>query len=265
MNSLISLKQYIEHARSKLLNHPIYRAVDSKEKLRLFMQAHVFAVWDFMSLVKRLQQDLTCVKVPWTPPRSPAAARLINEIVLVEESDLGLDGKPISHFELYLAAMEEIQANTQPIRAFVRGISEGIPLRVALEAAEAPQEVQAFVTETLSCAQNATAVEVAAAFLFGREDLIPEMFRRLLKNWDEQSVPYFAYYLHRHISIDGETHGPQAERLLQEIAGTDARAWRLAGETATRAIEARIKLWDSIVRSISPQSNLQEGIRIERS
>lgn len=112
MNSLEALKQRIDGARSKLLNHPIYRAVDSQEKLRVFMESHVFAVWDFMSLTKRLQQDLTCVKVPWTPPRSPAASRLINEIVLAEESDLEPDGKPISHFELYLAAMEEVQANT---------------------------------------------------------------------------------------------------------------------------------------------------------
>jgi DUF3050 family protein len=68
------------------------------------MQIHVLAVWDFMSLVKRLQSEVTVQRLPWMPPISAQIARFANEVVLGEESDLGPDKKPTSHFELYLSA-----------------------------------------------------------------------------------------------------------------------------------------------------------------
>lgn len=247
MDSFALLKQSIESTRARLLNHPIYHAVDSREKLRLFMETHVFAVWDFMSLVKRLQNDLSCVQVPWTPPPSARAARFINEIVLAEESDLGIDGKPISHFELYLQAMKEVQANVEPIQTFVRQISEHVPLAQAMQASKLSPTQQNFVTATISCAANANTLEVASFFFFGREDLIPEMFSRLLEKWNTHEFPHFTYYLERHIQLDGDTHGPQAEDLLREIAGNGSHAWQRAENAAKRAIQARIELWDSVL------------------
>ena len=64
--------------RAQLLDHPVYAEVASIVDLRRFMEDHVFAVWDFMSLLKRLQQDLTCTKVPLFPANNARAARLID-------------------------------------------------------------------------------------------------------------------------------------------------------------------------------------------
>ncbi len=91
--------------------HPLYRELSSLERLRRFQQYHVFAVWDFMCLLKALQQQLTCPTVPWLPVGDPEVRRLINEIVLGEESDELPGGRVLSHFELYLEAMRESGAD----------------------------------------------------------------------------------------------------------------------------------------------------------
>jgi Protein of unknown function (DUF3050) len=82
--------------RAALSDHPIYTHVTSVADLRMFMEDHVFAVWDLMSLQKRLQQVMTCIKVPWFPGADTTAARLINDIVIGEETDVGPDGSPTS-------------------------------------------------------------------------------------------------------------------------------------------------------------------------
>src|ERR1700722_20099469 len=95
---LEELREKIAPLREALLHHPIYTEVDSLDRLRQFMQMHVFAVWDFMSLVKRLQNEVTSRSLPWLPPTKAQVARFANEVVLGEESGMGPDGKPASHF-----------------------------------------------------------------------------------------------------------------------------------------------------------------------
>jgi hypothetical protein len=121
MTSSIVPKQGRDHLatlRAKLLDHPIYGEVGSVADLRLFMEDHVFAVWDFMSLLKRLQQDITCTRVPWFPADSARAARLINDIVIGEETDVGPDGSYVSHLDLYLRAMADVGSSTEQFDTF---------------------------------------------------------------------------------------------------------------------------------------------------
>jgi len=242
------LRKSAEPLRETLLKHPIYAHVDCLDRLREFMGIHVFAVWDFMSLVKRLQREVTVQHLPWMPPARPQVARFANEVVLGEESDLGPDGKPASHFELYLRAMDEIGAETAGIRAFIAGIDRGKSWEVALGELHAPAGISDFVSETLRCAIYGSVVEVASYFFFGREDVIPEMFKKLLVLWSAGAgeVPHFAFYLERHIELDGESHGPWAQEMLMALAGEDKDKWIAATRAARRAISSRIRLWDDV-------------------
>jgi len=95
-----SLNEQLTPYKKQLIHHPIYSNIASKDDLRLFMEDHVYAVWDFMSLVKKLQLELTTTSLPWQPPTDNATARLINEIVWGEETDLDKDGKAVSRFEM---------------------------------------------------------------------------------------------------------------------------------------------------------------------
>jgi DUF3050 family protein len=227
--------------------HPLYAAVDTLPRLRRFMSVHVFAVWDFMCLAKRLQRDFTSLDELWRPPARPALARFINGLILGEESDLDPDGQPISHLELYLSAMEEVGAATSVMRHFLGLLDHGARADTALVTAGASPAAMRFVGRTLTTAIHGSTVEVLSAFLFGREDLIPEMFSRILPKWAESRMASrFAYYVARHIELDGDDHGPAAERALTDLAGTDAEAWSAARLAAQEAIRARIDLWDGV-------------------
>lgn len=241
------LRAAIEPMRGVLLAHPLYAAIDDLPRLRAFMQVHVFAVWDFMCLAKRLQRELTSLEPLWRPPRRPALARFINGVILGEESDLGPDHDATSHCELYVAAMKEVGADTTGIERFLRMIEDDVEVEVALAAAGAPLAARTFVRHTLADALDGSPPEVLSAFLFGREDLIPDMFARILPRWREsRDARRFTYYVERHIELDGDDHGPAAQRALIELCGTDPAAWAAARRAAEDAIAARIALWDRV-------------------
>src|ERR1700752_183520 len=146
--------------RAQLLDHPVYAEVASVADLRRFMEDHVFAVWDFMSLLKRLQQDLTSTKVPWFPADNAKAARLINDIVIGEETDVDPDGSYVSHLDLYLRAMADVGASTRQFEAFRSLALLGVPVEVALMRIGASSHVQAFVAHTMTLANSGSTEEV---------------------------------------------------------------------------------------------------------
>jgi hypothetical protein len=237
----------------RLVEHPLYAALRGPDDVLTFMRGHVFCVWDFMSLLKGLQRRLSCVEVPWLPSPDPAARRLVNEIVLAEESDEDGRGGHISHFELYLAAMREAGADAAPVGRFMDALHGGVGLEEALGRAAAPPAVGASVRLSLDLARNAETHRLAAAFALGREEVIPSLFSRLLDRLATTEPARFGrlqYYLKRHVDLDGDLHGPQARRLVERLCGGDPRRLREALETAWHCLEARLRVWDEILAAL---------------
>ena len=241
---LSALQKAIEPHRVPVVSHPIYREMTSLPRVREFLEHHVFAVWDFMSLLTSLQVQLTCVRLPWVPQGSPTSRRLINEIVLVEESDELGAGVFRSHFELYLDAMDEAGADRGPVDDFLRLIRSDVPLGEALDKAAVPPAAADFVRATWRIVEREPVHCQAAAFAFGREALIPEMFEQVVRIPDPQgTLTVFKDYLARHIEVDGEQHTPMAMQMLVDLCGNDDLKWQQSARCVCAALDARRRLW----------------------
>ena len=253
MNGRNSIKKAIEPLRQRIIHHQVYSAIENIEDLKVFMKYHVFAVWDFMSLLKILQNNLTCTTVPWFPRGSAETRYLINEIVLGEESDVDAEGNRKSHFEMYLDAMKQCGADADPIKKFILVLEKTGDLDGAFTASYAPKEAREFVSFTFRIIGSDKNHLQSAIFTFGREDLIPGMFVSLVNDLHKkipESISLFKYYLERHIELDGDHHAGLSALMLTHVCGNDAKKWQEATQTAQEALTARIALWDGIAALI---------------
>jgi pyrroloquinoline quinone (PQQ) biosynthesis protein C len=253
MNPLKELENEIIPLRQQIVNHPVYEQIETQKDLQVFMQYHVFAVWDFMSLLKALQINLTCTTLPWLPVGSANTRFLINEIVTGEESDVDENGNRMSHFELYIKAMEQCGGSTETINNFINALLKGEPVEEALKTANVPTAVQEFVNNTFQVVDSNKSYIQAAVFTFGREDLIPDMFLSIVNDLYKrlpESLSTFKYYLERHIEIDGDHHSNLALEMTAELLGDDHEKWEEAKQAVKRCLEKRIKLWDGALNGI---------------
>jgi hypothetical protein len=239
-------KALIEEHSNLLKNHSLLvtNNIQSKEDLRIFMEHHVFAVWDFMSLLKTLQHEIVPTTNLWIPTRGTRSdiARMINEIVLCEETDIAPGGGSVSHFDLYLQSMLEVGADIKPINVFLKNIdTSSIPYHLASKPAEK------FMRNTFGAIRRGPHC-AAAAFAYGRETIIPDMFTRLLSqlNISRLEAPKFHYYLQRHIEVDGDEHGPMSEHLVEYFCDDDPIKVHEAEQAAISAIQARIEFFNDI-------------------
>ena len=253
MNNYVEqLKSNIEPVRNTLLAHPVYSQIQDLHGLQRFSETHVFAVWDFMSLLKSLQIGLTSVTLPWLPVGNADTRYLINEIVLGEESDVDEAGNRISHFELYLKAMQQMGASTNVIETIIAQINTGTKVQDAIEGAQLPKQVKDFLQFTFDISFNAPLHVKAAVFTFGREDLIPSMFMKILDKIYADApdkVSIFKYYIERHIEVDGDHHSHLALDMVNRLCGSDASKWEEATAASVKALALRIGLWDAIFES----------------
>lgn len=252
-NSVERLERAIAPLREELLAHPMYEAISSVADLRVFMEQHVFAVWDFMSLLKRLQRHAAGCELPWVPPVDISVARFINEIVLGEECDRDGAGGYLSHFELYLNAMSNISADRTGIDQLIAGLRDGADFATVWSRIPKTASTGAFVDTTINLALHGQVHEVAASFCYGREEVIPDMFSRLVPKIKASDLPVddVVYYLERHIELDGDEHGALARGLVEALIGDSETKLTEAIAAATKAIEARIELWNGILAEIS--------------
>lgn len=237
-----------------LLQHSLYDKVKTIDDLKRFLEGHVYAVWDFMSLLKALQARLTCTSVPWLPTGNPEARYLINGIVLAEESDMTADSRRLSHFEMYLEAMKECGADTAEIEAFLADVESTQNIYVSIKKSRLHEGIKAFLDYTFRIVDHGNGHEIAAAFTFGREDLIPAMFTEILRNFRRQfpeaKLDKLIYYFERHIALDADEHGPMAMQMVERLCGSDPAKWREAEEVSAMALEKRLGLWNAIEENI---------------
>jgi len=254
------INERLKPLTNQLINHSLYQKINRPEHLQLFMEHHVFAVWDFMSLLKALQIKLTRTTTPWIPAGDPETRYLINEIVLAEETDINLDGNRQSHFEMYLDAMTAAGANRSKVEDFIEQVSHGTDIFLIIASAKLPISIKQFLKHTFEVIYSQEAHKIASAFTFGREGLIPAMFTSIIGNvqekFPEQDLSLFKYYFDRHIELDEDEHGPMAYRMVEQLCGEDKVKWQQVNATAQQSLKSRIKLWDGIEAEIEKLNNI---------
>ena len=241
----------IESVSKKLEAHPVFSNLNTLDELRVFMEHHVFAVWDFMSLLKRLQEIYVPHGSPWVPQSNGNVVRFINEIVMEEESDEAFNAngeRYASHFEIYLEAMKEVGASTDSINHFIHEVrTSGLNNAMDLDCVPAPS--REFMKHTFELIEQGKGHEIAASFSIGRESIVPVMFKRILEltKIGVSDAPVFHYYLERHAHLDGEHHGPMALKLLDDLCASEQEKEKEVILQVQSSLNARIKLWDGVI------------------
>lgn len=255
-----SINTSIYPQKKFLLEHSLYKKIKTIEDLHIFLETHIYAVWDFMSLLKALQSKLTCTTTPWFATDNPETRYLINEIVLAEESDLTINGKRQSHFEMYIDAMKDCGANTLAIESFLLNIAETRNIFVSIKRSALHPDIKAFLDFSFRTIEEGKSHAIAAAFTFGREDLIPAMFTEILKNFQcnfpETDLSKLIYYFERHIELDADEHGPMAMQMIMELCGNDTGKWQDVETISIEALEKRIGLWNAIEEQIAMKTEM---------
>ncbi len=259
------IQNLIEPLRQQIINHKLYAEIKDVEDLKIFMQYHIYAVWDFMSLLKSLQNNLTCTAVPWFPKGDATARYLINEIVAGEESDIDSFGTRKSHFEIYLDAMVQCAADTTTIAKFLSILKATGDMKLAFLESGIPKAAQQFVTYTFKIIESNKSHLQSAVFTFGREDLIPGMFISIVNDVHRQfpdSVAIFKYYLERHIEVDGDHHSHLALEMTSNLCNQDTELWNEATQATLESLQKRIDLWDGALEDIMARKNLKAHLLV---
>lgn len=235
----------------RLVNHELYQSVTDLPQARTFMQYQVWCVWDFMCLAKSVQIGVGCYAVPWIPPPNTALVQAVNGILQGEEADVGPDGRPGSHLEIFIAAMDEAEADSEPIRTFIDRLRAGLTFEEAVGEPRIPKAAARFMRTTMNLATRPLHCRVAS-FCLTREELVPRMFYNFIPRLAQarEQMAKFLWYLKRHVELDTGIHGPFSRTLLRETIGKDPVKRREAMLTVIHALEARRAYLDATLAAI---------------
>jgi hypothetical protein len=247
------LQRDIAPLHQAVVTHTLFENIVDPTRLCCFMEQHVFAVWDFVCLLKTLYSKLAGTQVPWLPPEHTESIYLIGQIMSEEEADCFPDALTkgqthCSHFEAYRRAMCECGANSKPIDNFLQCLQAGETLNKALRNAGVPPAARVFVESTFAFFDRPVH-QIAASFVCGREGITGDLFKRLLQKNNTGQLRLtssLVYYLQRHIDLDTDSHYPKALRMLTQLCGEDAQKWQEATQAALEALQARYDFWTGI-------------------
>ncbi|AHM61687.1 hypothetical protein D770_17175 [Flammeovirgaceae bacterium 311] len=236
--------------RVRLLAHEIYVQLETLDDLREFMEHHIFAVWDNLSQLKALENAISSTNKFWIPSQDPVSNRIINEMLVEEESDSDGNGGYISHFELYRKAMQQAGAKTYMIDRFLVLMQEEKDLEKALEKIRMPESIKNYLRLNWEICNNSKPHELAAAYFLGREDVVSELLHRLdkyLLNFHQKDLALYRDYLMRHTKVNEKEQKQRLEAVMNELCGEDEQKWQEAEVAAKKALEARYTLWDGML------------------
>lgn len=248
-NTLIEVKEILAPYIKRIETHPLYAEIETLKQLRFFVEQHVFVVWDFMCLLRSLYAGLVCQTTLWSPPIDAFSAHLIGEMIVEEESDISQDRKTYhSHFELYLNAMEQIGANTSPVRLLIEKIKKNpnSDFNSLFDGIKMLPSTKFFLQTTLRFT-SAPTHQIASAFVFGREAITSTMFTPILERIRSSKAlkqPFseptgFIYYFSRHIDLDSNEHYPKALKMLKHLIKNKINLLDEVKEAAIEALNAR--------------------------
>ncbi|TDN95259.1 pyrroloquinoline quinone (PQQ) biosynthesis protein C [Salegentibacter sp. 24] len=261
-NRINEVNQELQPKLNQLLEHSLYQKITTTKHLQIFMQHHVFAVWDFMSLLTALQEKLTKTTNPWVPVGNPEIRYLINEIVLDKETDVNFFGNHQSHFEMYLEAMEKSGADTERIKNFLLQVTHGTDIFLLIAATKLPHNIKIFLKNTFEVITEESPHKIASAITFARQGVIPDLFPSLIKkvqhNFPNDDLSLFKYYFDRHLNLDRKRHGSMALKIVEELCGDDNKKWTEVTQTAKEALDARLELYKGIEKEISKNTDAKK-------
>ncbi len=251
MDNLVRNKKKLSELKHKITTHPLFAHKLEPKQVCKFMESHIFAVWGFMSILKSLQKKIAPNYLPWIPNENTknGLINFVNEIVLCEESDYIEGIGFVSHFEIYLMAMEQMGAKSDHLHKLITRIIDNGYDEKYLDDADTSDEVKNFLKYDLEVSFNGTLPEIIGVFTLGREKVIPNMFSYILTAIeDRSSTNHLITYLQRHIDIDGDRHGPLSMKLLDVYC--DNAQLSLAYTSAIKSLELRLSVWDRVYAEI---------------